>query len=612
MNEIRDDSEKMFGEAFPQGFDEREELDEIRETLLEAQEMALLGTLRVEWPSGAMVCSRSLKKLFGLESEAAIDFQVYDSRILPEDRPAVDAIRRSAMESGAEIYRFECRFRRFDDAIRYFRVWARILRDDAGEVRRLLGTFQDTTEQVLLRKELEASRARYHDYMQYAPNGVLVSDATGRFIDVNPAVSTITGYSREELLEMSVPDLYPPECRHEVKERYEELRRRGLFRDRRHFLRKSGRPGYWEVQIVPLPDGTFLGLAQDLTEQKQARDEALFSEERYRTLFETIMEGFAIHEALFDEEGRMVDYVFLEVNPAFEELTGLKAGEILGRSAREVLGLTLEEHWLDRYGKVLEEGRSLRVRAFAAPLGRWYESLAFPMGDRRFGTLFRDVTEAQRREDELRESRSELERHVGELNKAWSQTIRVLADIVEFRDPYTAGHQRRVAEIAGALCGEMDLDEELAYETVQAAIVHDVGKIQVPSDFLSKPGRLNPREYEIIKKHPQVAAQLLSGIDLPWPLAEIVGQHHERLDGSGYPKGLVGDEILLQARIIAVADVVEAMASHRPYRCALGIDAALSEIEEGAGTRYDARVVAACLRLFRQKGYRLPESGFSV
>lgn len=614
MTRIPDNGDPPFHQGQPDPTPRSEpgdDLHEMRESLLEAQEMALLGTLRVDMRSGALICSRSLKKLFALDPEAEIDFSGYTSRILPEDRPQVDRIRKAAWESDTDNYRFECRFRRFDGVVRYFRVWVRIVRDQEGGPQRLLGTFQDTTEQVMLRKELEASQARYRDYMEHAPTGVLVVDGQGRFVECNRAASIITGYSREELLAMTVSELYPQKDGQLVYRHYREICLQGRFAAERSFLRKGGTLAYWQVQGVALPDGHFLGLLQDLTEQQKAREKARESEERYQTLFQTIMEGFAIHEAVLDREGNLVDYVFVDINPAFDGLTGLRGEAIRGRTAREVLGAGLEDHWLEAYGKVITRGESLRFRAFAASLGRWYEVLAFPISPRRFGTLFRDVTDAQRQEEQLRQSHVRLQRHVEELNEAWSQTIRVLADVVEFRDPYTSGHQRRVAGIAGALCREMGLDEEMTYETVQAAIVHDVGKIQVPSDFLSKPGRLHAREYEIIKKHPQVAADLLSGIDLPWPLAQIVGQHHERLDGSGYPQGLKGDEILLQARIIAVADVVEAMASHRPYRPALGIDVALEEIRRGAGSLYDRDVVTACETLFCKKGYSIAEVGYS-
>jgi putative nucleotidyltransferase with HDIG domain len=175
------------------------------------------------------------------------------------------------------------------------------------------------------------------------------------------------------------------------------------------------------------------------------------------------------------------------------------------------------------------------------------------------------------------------------------------------RDNYTAGHQVRVAHLAVAIAEELSLEEVRIEGLKLAAEVHDIGKIGIPAEILTKPGALSELEYKIMQTHPSSGYDILKNIDFPWPLAEIVAQHHEKIDGSGYPEGLRGDDILLEAKIICLADAVEAMASHRPYRPALGIDAALEEIERQRGTLFDENVVDACLRLFREKGYLLEQ-----
>ncbi|MGR9117566.1 MAG: HD domain-containing phosphohydrolase, partial [Gammaproteobacteria bacterium] len=190
------------------------------------------------------------------------------------------------------------------------------------------------------------------------------------------------------------------------------------------------------------------------------------------------------------------------------------------------------------------------------------------------------------------------EQHLTRMREALQQTIVAIARAVEARDPYTAGHQRRVAELACAIAGQMGLDEERVEGIRMGGTIHDIGKIQVPSEILTKPTRLTEIEYQIIKEHPRVGYEILKDIHFPWPVAEIARQHHERMDGSGYPQGLKGDDICLEARIVAVADVVEAMSSYRPYRPGLGIEAALAEIRKTSGTFYDAQVVDACLALF--------------
>jgi putative nucleotidyltransferase with HDIG domain len=194
----------------------------------------------------------------------------------------------------------------------------------------------------------------------------------------------------------------------------------------------------------------------------------------------------------------------------------------------------------------------------------------------------------------------EAERKV---RKALDGTIEAIGRATESRDPYTAGHQRQVTQLAVAIVKELGLDGEVLEATQAAGLMHDIGKLSIPAEILSKPSALTPMEMELMKCHPRAGYDILKTVDFPWPIAEIVLQHHERLDGSGYPRGLTAEELRIEARILAVADVVEAMASHRPYRPSLGVDAAMSEILKGRGSRFDADVVDACVRLFREKGF---------
>src|SRR5271169_1208478 len=185
-------------------------------------------------------------------------------------------------------------------------------------------------------------------------------------------------------------------------------------------------------------------------------------------------------------------------------------------------------------------------------------------------------------------------------------TINAVSAIVELRDPYTAGHERRVAQLAVAIGKELGLPESQVEGLSIAGRIHDIGKIAIPAEILSKPTRLTENEFSLIKNHSQAGFDILKGIDFPWPIAQVALQHHERLNGSGYPQGLKGNEILPEARVLGVADVVEAMSSHRPYRAGLGIDAALEEIERNRGVLYCEKAVDACLKLFRERGYKLP------
>jgi putative nucleotidyltransferase with HDIG domain len=197
----------------------------------------------------------------------------------------------------------------------------------------------------------------------------------------------------------------------------------------------------------------------------------------------------------------------------------------------------------------------------------------------------------------------EAKKSLTKLRKAFGAIIQVLEKTVEIRDPYTAGHQRRVADLARLIAMEMGLSNDRIDGIKITGIIHDIGKIHIPAEILSKPRALTSIEFSLIKTHPQVGADILKAIDFPWPVDQIILQHHERVDGSGYPYGLPKRDILLDARILGVADVVEAMASHRPYRPALGIDKALNEISDNRGVLYDRDVVDVCLKLFKEKNY---------
>jgi putative nucleotidyltransferase with HDIG domain len=212
--------------------------------------------------------------------------------------------------------------------------------------------------------------------------------------------------------------------------------------------------------------------------------------------------------------------------------------------------------------------------------------------------LSHDITERKRAEAKLQQTLDSLKNAVG-------ATIQVMVSAVEMKDPYTAGHQLRVADLAGAIATEMGLIQEKIDGIKMAGSIHDIGKLSIPAEILSKPTKLTKIEFSLVKEHVRSGYEMLKNVESPWPLAQIIYQHHERMDGSGYPRNLKGDEIIMEARIMAVADVVEAMASHRPYRPSLGIDATLGEIEKNRGILYDAAVADACLRLFRKKGFQL-------
>jgi putative nucleotidyltransferase with HDIG domain len=256
---------------------------------------------------------------------------------------------------------------------------------------------------------------------------------------------------------------------------------------------------------------------------------------------------------------------------------------------------TLPDDWRQFTSDVLSSGSSEDA---VVECERRILSLTFaPVVDADYVNVYGlDITERKRAEEELRQSYVQLQRTL-------EGTVNALVSTIEIRDPYTAGHQRQVTQLACAIAEEMGFPEEQIEGLRMAGLIHDIGKISIPAEILSKPVQLNELEWGMIKAHPQVGYDILKTTDFPWPVAQIVLQHHERMDGSGYPRGLSGEEIILEARILGVADVVEAMASFRPYRPARGIDEALEEISQNRGVLYDSQVVDACLKLFAETGF---------
>ncbi len=296
------------------------------------------------------------------------------------------------------------------------------------------------------------------------------------------------------------------------------------------------------------------------------------------------------------------------VNQRFAENFGYKVEELLGQSSEILYPDTVT---YDDFGRQIESvdfekisitQKTLELKHKDGSLG-WYLTGGGPIAkgsDESIWISF-DITNDLKNQELLGVYAKRLE-------KAMEDTLLVLSKAVDMRDPYTAGHQQRVGLLAQEIAKKLGLSQADAHNLNLISLIHDISKIGIPAELLSKPTRLTHIEYELIKTHVTIGYEILKNLNFMVPVAEIVREHHERIDGSGYPQGLKGDQILMEARIIAVADVVEAMSAHRPYRAALGIDAALAEIEQGRGTKYEPRVVDACLELFRKDNYQIPPS----
>ncbi len=610
---------------------------------------------------------------------------------------------------------------------------------------------------------------------------IFVHDGSFRVVFANKAYVAAAGLPIEEILGRVYWEVFPPgdgplpSCKTVMNEKVPEEMGEDEVRlaDGRTFLSRSYFMTRGEV-------ARGVHVLTEITERANLCKAVREGKARFRAMFTHMPSGVMLHESVFDAHGKVTNYRFVDVNPAFERVTGLRRTRVVGRTVREVLPET-NEMFLQLYGNVTQGGAA--SFAYQSEIsGKFMEAYAFKYGDELFGTVVQDVSLLRRSmldlirerrtlrvvgasnqtlvrtEDEdgllhaicelaVREAgysiawvgllgrgddpvlspvacagvppekmeifRFDLEREGGcsiplkalragepitvgdvlsdpsvdpvcrglaeslgfrsvlcfplrarsqslgvltitasecnaftvqdvrllkeladdlafgmaalrmakerdrverehthlssRLEKSFRQSVQAIATALEARDPYTAGHQRVVTRLAVAIAREMGLDEGVVESIAIAGSIHDIGKIGVPAEILNRPGKLTMHEFGIVKDHARIGYEVLKDVDFPWPVAKIVRQHHERLDGSGYPDGLSADEILIEAHVIAVADMVDAITSHRPYRPGLGLDRALAIIAAESGTKLHADAVDACLKVIRRKGFR-PDS----
>lgn len=483
-----------------------------------------------------------------------------------------------------------------------------------GESRYLLETLRPLNgngaslpdERIL--ESLDESRRRYRSLFTENQIPMMVIDPeTGSILDVNRVAEEYYGYDKECFcqLHISAINQLPEE---QIAEEMARARSKRCSQFVFPHRLASGEIRTVEVYSGPIPLGTktvLYSMVHDVTEWKTT--ENLLAERTAE--LEQLFVNAPIGINLCGTDGRL-----LRVNRASVEMFGYASDdEVVGKTIDDVVlppdkraeGTAITRRVTSGLEPYSFEGT--RYRKDGTPVEVSFIGVPFRMGEHAGAfAIYQDITSRRRAERDLEISNQALKKQYSALKHSWDQTIEVMAFTAELRDPYTAGHQKRVSALSKAVALEMGLSPLVVEEVEKAALVHDLGKFEIPSEILSKPGKITQLELNLIRRHAEAGYKVLRRIDLPWPLAEIVYQHHERMDGSGYPQGLKGDEILLPARIIAVADVVEAMSSHRPYRPALGIEVALGEIEKGAGTLYDPDVVATCCRIFREKGYEFP------
>ncbi|MDD2357340.1 MAG: PAS domain S-box protein [Thiovulaceae bacterium] len=640
-----------------------------------------------------------------------------------------------------------------------------------------IGILRDITERKRTEKLLRQSEEKFRTIIESVSDWIWEVDEKGNYTYVSPQSKALLGYESHELLGKSPFAFMSPKEAQRVSSFFKNIVETSskIVALENIMIHKNGHYVIFETSGVPFFDENgdllgYRGIDRDITERKQAEHALHKSEERYRLLFASMLNGFAYCQMIY-EDGRPVDFIYLDVNEAFEKQTGLH--DVKGKHISDVVpGIKESDPELfERYGRVASGGGSEQFEIYVESLKTWFFISVYSPKREYFVAVFDVITERKEAEaslhranralktlsagnialvkasneddllytvtsiivdkggyalatvvytqDDVKKSmtlmawsgkdenyfyngplswddieegqlpsarairngvqqicrdieneqgyqswkdacklhryasniafpllnkgkvfgalsiysyqknsfdkeeihlleelandlaygiinlrtRTEHEQHVLLLQQSLEQSIQAIAATLESRDPYTAGHQRRVAELATAIAKKMNLPDYQVHGIHFAALIHDLGKIHVPSEILVKPGKLNDLEYKLIQMHPQTGYDILKDIQFPWPIATIILQHHEKIDGSGYPQGLKGDEILLESKIVALSDVVEAMSSHRPYRPSVGIEAAIDEIRHGRGSIYEPSVVDACLELFEKEKF---------
>ncbi len=508
---------------------------------------------------------------------------------------------------------------------RFFEVHTVPFRNAAGA--QMVAEFNvDITERKRVERALARSEAYNAAVVEAIPDLIILRDRNGTYVDIMAPSEDKLALPAETLLQKKLEDVHTADDASRILASIRKALATGTLQTVEYELEVPAGRRWFEARMVPMANEEILSLIRDITERRLAEEAIRASEARHRQLFEdspvALLEedysavkramdalraaGVTDLDAYFEDHPDVVrtwvDSVrFLRTNHAARALfaTG-GAKDVLVHMKREApttLCDLFRREFIDLFAGQTDVSYRAQERDSQGNTLETVVRLSVVPGHEeeldRVLVSIQDVTEQVR-------AQAEVEQSYLQVRKIFEGTVASLSALSETRDPYTAGHQRRVARLACAIGGRLRMDEERGEGLRVAALLHDIGKVSVAAEILNKPTQLTGLEFRMIREHSRAGSDILRDIAFPWPVAEIVLQHHERLDGSGYPQGLTEQSILLEAQVLAVADVVEAMASHRPYRPAPGVDAALAEIRAGAGTLYNEHAVAVCVELFAE------------
>jgi PAS domain S-box-containing protein/putative nucleotidyltransferase with HDIG domain len=542
--------------------------------------------------------NREAERIIGYSRQELVGKNMLQSRVLrQQDLPRVARLLDIARQ-GIKVQNEELQLVRKDGSL----VWIELNTTPSNQGRELhiVGFLRDITERKHTEEALQLEKDKAQMYLDNAAVIMLGIDTAGNIALINKKGCEIMGHKEKDILGKNWFDSFIPSAsREQMRQEWLNNTNGTAHYFEGPVLTRDGkiRTVAWrnvhiknhEAQTV-----VFLASGEDITRRMETELALRQIESLHRSLVEQSTEAIYISQ----REGK-----FIDVNNAMLNLFGYNRYEMLNLPA---LNIYFDPEDRNRFQKEIETKGFVTdyevkfVKKDGTTMDCLLNSTLRLAEDKSilgYQGFIRDITERKLSEEKLSSSRQKLE-------KTLDGAVNAIATMAELRDPYTAGHQRRVARLATAIAEEMGFDKPRCEIIRIAATLHDIGKMHIPAEILSKPGRLSVMEMNMIRTHPQVTREILKSLELPWPICQIVLQHHERIDGSGYPNNLIGENISIEAKILAVADVVEAMASHRPYRPALGVEKALAEITRNRGVLYGSDVVDICLKLFKEKDFR--------
>ncbi|MCF7917056.1 MAG: PAS domain S-box protein, partial [Candidatus Omnitrophica bacterium] len=493
------------------------------------------------------------------------------------------------LEKEGKIYNFEYNFKTLSGKDKW------VLHNSFLHEEKNQKIVEAAIKDITAKKRMEKMLLFNQFVLDHMSNPVLWITSEGKIDYVNQAAINALDYSKQELLGAKIFDIDDNFFPQDWPERWQKIKEEKTAVLETIYKTKSGKifPVEITANYMEYNNNHHLCVvARNLTERHRVESALRRSEEEKSLILDSLSEFVAYYDSQLN---------LLWVNRAVSEVIGEPANRLIGLKWDQVWQKINVETGVHPVSSVLQTGK-FHKKEVTSQDGRSWLIRAYPVKsieDKIVGIVEVALDISQRKSAE----------HQKQINlirtrRILEETVGALAATSERRDPYTAGHQRRVSKLACAIAREIGFNHNRLEGLRMAANIHDVGKVYVPAEILSKPTTLTQLEFSIIQTHPQIGYDILKEIEFPWPIAKIVLQHHEKLDGSGYPNGIAANDILVEAKILTVSDIVEAMASHRPYRAALGIEAALEEIEEGKGTVYDSEIVDICVKLFKRNKFQ--------